>query len=504
MGAGFENPNLPENQISFKLLSIQGWNEFSVILKELGYTELSGKYSGYAKEKTAGFLNDPDWCRNYRLHVSADAINAGVAAGADAEYLYTKNFTDRLNRLSYSPFNQYFIFQAMAKLGNYDDAVFSILDMYGGQIEYGGTTFFEVYRPGWNDSIETNAPVPNAQVGFTSLAHPWGAGVLSWMSEEILGIKADTAGFRTFSVTPHVGRQITSVSGEMPTPYGVIGASFDTSAGTAALNVPEGIIGRIGIPKTEKTIESIKMNGMAASIAGQDENFMYIEGFSAGTYAFEIVYSGRTPAPRNNEYIYPAEFLGRDNETKGNWGGVYGVDGYLLCSYDPADRRSLPGYVENVSFRLAKNVQWSSKTKDGRALASNCDNVGDRKIGAYHTDGQEPIAQSFTVDIDLRQEKEYTAALYFVDWNDEGLELAVDMFDGESLETIAPFKVLTDYSGGAYLVFKYNRSARFRIGQIRGDYATLSGIFFGEGAAMISRRLREQALLTLPEINNGT
>jgi hypothetical protein len=34
------------------------------------------------------------------------------------------------------------------------------------------------------------------------------------------------------------------------------------------------------------------------------------------------------------------------------------------------------------------------------------------------------------------------------------------------------------FSGGAYLVYEYDRSVKFRIDKVRGDIVTLSGIFF--------------------------
>ena len=40
--------------------------------------------------------------------------------------------------------------------------------------------------------------MPNCQVGYTSLAHPWGGGVTKWLSEEILGIKP-TAPVKVFA-----------------------------------------------------------------------------------------------------------------------------------------------------------------------------------------------------------------------------------------------------------------------------------------------------------------
>jgi hypothetical protein len=38
--------------------------------------------------------------------------------------------------------------------------------------------------------------------------------------------------------------------------------------------------------------------------------------------------------------------------------------------------------------------------------------------------------------------------------------------------------MVRDFSGGKYLVYRYDKPVRFRINQVRGDNATLSGIFF--------------------------
>jgi len=73
-------------------------------------------------------------------------------------------------------------------------------------------------------------------------------------------------------------------------------------------------------------------------------------------------------------------------------------------------------------------------------------------------------------------------ALYFVDWDMGGREVAVEVFDGETLDMIAPVKVVSDYEDGKYLIYEYDKSIRFRIDHVRGSNATLSGIFFGEGA----------------------
>lgn len=52
------------------------------------------------------------------------------------------------------------------------------------------------------------------------------------------------------------------------------------------------------------------------------------------------------------------------------------------------------------------------------------------------------------------------------------------MFDANTLNLIAPVKIVRNCLGGAYVTYAYNKSAKFRINMVRGDNAVLSGIFF--------------------------
>jgi hypothetical protein len=58
-------------------------------------------------------------------------------------------------------------------MGYMESALDAVMTCWGGQIELGATTFWEVYSPEWNSFIEKNGPVPNGQNSFTSLCHPW-------------------------------------------------------------------------------------------------------------------------------------------------------------------------------------------------------------------------------------------------------------------------------------------------------------------------------------------
>ena len=83
---------------------------------------------------------------------------------------------------------------------------------------------------------------------------------------------------------------------------------------------------------------------------------------------------------------------------------------------------------------------------------------------------------SVTIAIDGIQK--YQTALYFVDWEKQGNRIAVEMLDAATGNLIAPVKIVKNYSGGAYLVFSYNKSVKFRIDKVRGGNISISGIFF--------------------------
>lgn len=497
IGAGFEHPNLPEPQNAYKMLSIRAWKDFAKAMDACGRTDLRDKYIGYANEKVMALKKNMNWYQGFGLHAGADAITAAILSTAEQQSIYENSFSDRVNRISYSPFNQYFVIQAFASMNKYDDALNSIKDLWGGQIAYGGTTFFEDYRPSWNAVVSKNGPVPNNQCGFTSLCHPWGAGVTKWLSEEVLGIKPTSPGFKTFDILPHLGRTLSNVSGKTPTPLGEISASFNLKTGLSSFSIPEGASGRIGIPKAEKSIHRISVNGKlvwdgkyhpTAGISGiiEDTQFVYLSDVQPGDYKVRTTYSGKTPAYTELAETYAAKFLGLDTLTSGNWGKVYGKDGFILCNYygNGRDKRLTPAYVSSVDYYKVKgnsqplNFVWDAKSNDPRALASNEDNTFPRTAACLYALDGDQIGYTFTSTIAIKGTHDYKMSLYFVDWDKKGRKIAVELFDAETLKLIAPVKVVENSVGGAYLTYAYNKSVKIRFNVVRGDNAVLSGIFF--------------------------
>jgi hypothetical protein len=494
--AGFEIWFRPghEAQLAYKMLSIRVWHDFATAMERIGRIDLRDRYNGYAIEKISDLRKNNSWLSELSVHSAADAVNTGLLTDDEKIKLFENNFTDRVNRISLSPFNQYFIINAMAEMGKYDDALSSVRDMWGGMLKYGGTTTFEVYRPSWNDVIGQNDAIPNTQCGIVSLCHPWGAGVVKWLNEVILGIAPTTPGFKTYDILPHPGRTLTKVSGTTPTLLGPITASFDFAAGKFSISAPKGTKSRIGIPFLEKKISKILVNGRLAwdgsfhSVKGigsmdQDNHFVYFNSVQPGTYNFSVSYQGITPAYDEPKISYAARFIGKDSLTSGNWGGVYGKEGYVLCNYngDGIDKRFLPEYVKNVEYFRAfggntlvpDNTTWALGTSDKRAPAPEADNLTPRNAVCLSNSDQ---TMSFTIGIDGTHD--YQVALYFVDWENEGSRMAVEMLDATTLNMIAPVEIVNSCNGGKYLIYSYNKSAKFRIDKVRGSIITLSGIFF--------------------------
>jgi hypothetical protein len=497
LGAGFEHPNSPEPQSAYKMLSIRAWQEFSAAMGALGRADLQNKYNSYVTEKITALRKDAAWYQNFGLHAGADAVTTGLLNAEEKKAIYEQSFTDRVNRISYSPFNQYFVIQAFALMNKYDDALGSIRDLWGGQIKYGGTTFFEDYRPAWNAIIGKNGPAPTNQCGFTSLCHPWGAGVTKWLSEEVLGIKPTSPGFATFDIVPHLGRTLTNVSGKTPTPLGAINASFNTSTGLCTFSTPAGTIGRVGIPKAEKNIISIKVNGKLIwdgryhpvkgfGAAIQDSEFVYFTGVLPGSYKMIVGYKGTTPPYTEPAWLYPARYIGTDSTTSGNWGRLYGKDGYTLCNYDGAgrDKKSLPAYVSSIDYYKVKsnglplNLVWETNTNDHRAPAPDLANGFPRAAAGLYAMDADQIGYTFTSTLVIKGTHDYKVSLYFLDWDNKGKKIAVEMFDAATSKLIAPVKMVNKCAGGTYITYTYNKSAKFRVNTVPDNNAMLSGIFF--------------------------
>ena len=490
LGAGFENPNR-EAQNAYSMLSIRAWREFGELMHRMGKLKEAEKYHQYAAEKMNSVRQEDSWLNTFGLHASADAINTSLTREAENNMLFDRNFTDRVNRLSYSSFNEWFIISAMAKIGRYDEAISAIKDSWGGQIKYGGTTFFEVFRPQWNEILNKNDAPPNNQAGYTSLTHPWSAGVVKWLSEEVLGIKPSEPGFKKFSVRPHLGRTLTSVSGEIPTERGPISANFDTRTGFAQVTIPAGTVAdSLFIPLGKNVPRSLKINGKLgwkSDVAGKQDisflvtdydDFLVLKNLQPGEYLFEIEYKERVKQPplKESPWVYSVNGIRQDSVTGGNWKDKYGSEGMVLFNVNKSGQhiQKLPAYLNNIRLSRYKDVRIDDTESNGILF----NEFNNKTLGAIATKDYNICEQSMTIDLPVSDKNRHRISLYFLDQDNQGRRSAIEIFDMNSLDLISPMIYVKNYERGKYVSFEFEGPIRIRINQVRGINATLSGLFF--------------------------
>jgi hypothetical protein len=446
LGAGFEEPNIGESKNAYRLLAIRAGRELAWALAARGRKSDAAELEALATRWSRRIENRPGTWETAGLHVAAEAVTAGLGEAARA--VWEREFRDPLNRLSYSPFNQYFVLQAMAKVGMHEEALAIVRELWGGQIQYGGTCFFEVFRPSWNRFLQPNDAVPNCQAGYTSLCHPWSSGVTKWLTEETLGIRPVEPGFVRWEVAPHLGSTLTRVEGKTPTPHGALSVEFDAVRGVMVVTAPAGTAGVIGVPKQGRRIRSIESGGRVAW-AREDAEFVYITDVKPGRHEYRIRYEGVLEPPvKIAEAAYPARRV--DVAVHGSEGSVR-----FGAGKDGGDDLRLPGYVEKIAHRSAR-----------------------KGVGYLMTGNPEATQQTMTVDVTLKGEHEYRLALYFLDSDRQQRRMAVELFDLDTRKLIAPVELVEDFAGGKYLVYEYDRSCRIRLDHVSGGDAVINGIYF--------------------------
>ncbi len=489
---GFASAENPQAREAYRMLFVETCRRFAWAAGAAGHKDMQAKYIRIADQDTAKIQSRSNWVHSVNIYPASDGINAGVPTPAQQQTLYRRCFANRLDRISFSPFNEYFVVEAMARIHQWDEALETVLDDWGGQINYGGTTFFEAYRPSWNQIIPTNGGIPSMICGPTSLCHPWSAGCTTWLTQWIAGIRPTTPGFNTVDIVPHLGRTLTWVKATAPTPHGVISESLNVNHGTAKYTIPAGIVARIGIPKVGRRITTITINGnstwhdghftacIGVGGAVQSRNFVYFTNVQSGQYALTISYHGHTPPFLHEPFIYPVQVLGQDSITQGNWGGVYGHDGYVLFAdgVKDANIEHLPHYVKSVHCLWGYKIRWATSGSDIRALAASAQNrAHHRMAGVFYSNLVNRNPQA-AVDIRLKHSRPYRLALYAIDFDHKNRKETITIEDLRTKKLLAPVQAFSHFSGGKYMVFECHGSVRVRFDPIRGENAVLSGLFF--------------------------
>ncbi|MDX1981392.1 MAG: Ig-like domain-containing protein [Bryobacteraceae bacterium] len=184
-----------------------------------------------------------------------------------------------------------------------------------------------------------------------------------------------------------------------------------------------------------------------------------------GTVTIDITVSNSAPAGPT------VTFLGADVNTKGNWKGVYGQDGNMIVQ----NSNLYPSYA-GYAHRNVGTTVVSYYSSDARALQKQAFQFfPTERIAAYFYTGT-----AMELDMGTSDNQTHRVALYFADYENIGRQITVEIRDRTS-GAILDTRVVSNYTGGQYLVYDYRGAVTFRIINNLGPGAlgTLSGVFWG-------------------------
>jgi len=143
----------------------------------------------------------------------------------------------------FSTFYGYYMLQAQALAGQYQQALDVIRQYWGGMLDMGATTFWEDFDIEWMKNaarLDEITPQGKKDIhgdfgaycypGYRhSFCHGWSSGPTAWMTQHILGVEIVEPGCKVLKITPHLG-DLEWVEGTFPTPQGVVSISHRKQA----------------------------------------------------------------------------------------------------------------------------------------------------------------------------------------------------------------------------------------------------------------------------------
>ena len=187
-------------------------------------------------------------------------ILAGVAnsSRAEASLKYLSTHTSQ-------PYGNAFYDQAVPGVDNATERVYAFISFFELQGRFlanqADSAIEEIDRLyGWMVSHDPTITVwegigPNGskyEQSYTSCAHGWSTGVVSLLSNYVLGVMPTGPGFDTYTVKPYPPSNLTWASGEVSTPHGPISVKWEAKPSGSAFELtvvaPKGTLGTISVP----------------------------------------------------------------------------------------------------------------------------------------------------------------------------------------------------------------------------------------------------------------
>ncbi len=258
----------PELRRATQLEYYDGFRDGIYLLRELGDAQNADQFQKRADElKSAAqkFLLDPSGSFGTRWQTNAYAVLSDVAGPSQYDAIWRNSLSSvgriKYNALIITPYYNYYVISAMAKMGRRAEALDWIRQYWGGMIDEGATSFWEGYDPSWYKQDFHAALLADDSAGYqASLAHGWSSGVTPWLMEQVLGIQSRGAGFSQVDIRPDL-LDLTWAEGGEPTPRGMLKVDIRKDGGyKTTIDMPPGTIARVSLPVSAPG-QAITVNG---------------------------------------------------------------------------------------------------------------------------------------------------------------------------------------------------------------------------------------------------
>ena len=489
---GWCNPCNMEATLSLKGLVVKAVNDFSKALSGAGDQVTSEEYEKIGKNLTSIMREDtPEgkpWYTTYGLHAISNAINAGVAKPSEFDDIFHQNFNNSITICSWSPFNSYYILQALGNMGKMDYAMAMMRLCWGQLFELNEGCFWELYSPEWNSFMKFGDKAPTRP----SYCHPWSDGPTHFLTWFHSGIRQLSPGHHEIAIVPSFSESNKDVEGKIMTSFGEVETKIiSDNFGNWEIQITSNVKGIVAIPTSFGScqVRDVKINKIdAMKFLSTRTNFPTLSEYEIETRNIFEIESGMTTVlvsfgddchqiidkvitdegiPHFPPFPVPKyKTTGSvDTKTTGfNWMKHYGKSGYVLYAYKNGNDISMMPSWANVSFYAGGTMPRTfigSTLNEPMYLQDPEDPEGERKLGLIGvplSDGQ----QGIVIDVNVTTKTHYRATVYIA--AGPGNSSAIRTMDLLG-NMITPTPYIDDATRGVYYTVKKRDSAgvRFRV-----------------------------------------
>ncbi len=211
-----------------------------------------------------------------RWQPNAYAVISGVANKNQYAAIWRNSLSDvghvKYNPYIITPYYNFYVVTAMAKMGHRKAALNWIRQYWGGMVQEGATSFWEGYDPTWykGSNFHASLQADNMSGYNVSLAHGWSSGVTPWLMTQILGIRPTAGGFAKVDIRPDLLGLKWARGGE-PTPHGVLSVSIRNNNGyVTTIGLPSNVVAKVSVP--------VPMAGATVMVNGKPMTSTPVEG----------------------------------------------------------------------------------------------------------------------------------------------------------------------------------------------------------------------------------